>query len=309
MNDRRLGNAARFCDAELMLMSKGKTSLSSVSFDPIPLVHKSCDVSNVLPNVPTEDDFAFDQLEALLNYRFRERRLLFIACTHVSVDPILCNERLEWLGDAALDWLVTRHYWHGYGHLTPAQLTEARQTVVNNNTFARIAVLNGLHPFLRIDATFLQLDIQHYATGISLPKRDAPKCLGDLLEALAGALLIDCRFQDAVFMKAFTPLLTPHLRPPIETIQDGINGVSNPIRTFLLTFSRFGIQRTSISFIYHDLIPEDITSHLTRSKCQIIVKGKLVAEAVGNTRAVAKRLASTCALEYIRRGDNWKQYL
>ena len=310
VKDKRVGGAARFCDAELMIMSKDKSSKTSTPSGPIPLVHKSSDVSNVLPSVPTEDKFAFDQLEALLNYRFRERRLLFIACTHVSVDPIFCNERLEWLGDAALDWLVTRHYWHGYGHLTPAQLTETRQSAVNNNTFARIAVLSGLHPFLRIDATFLQLDIQQYVSDIeNPPKRDAPKCLGDLLEAIAGALLIDCRFEDDVFVQAFTPLLTPHIRPPTETIQDGIMGVSNPIRTFLYTFSCFGIPRTSISFIYHDLLPEDTSSHLTQSKCQIIVKGRLVAEAIGNTRAVAKRHASTCALEYIRTGDNWKQYL
>ena len=130
-----------------------------------------------------------------------------------------------------------------------------------------------------------------------------------LLEALAGALLIDCRFQDAAFLQAFVPLLTPHLRPPTETIQDGITGVSNPIRAFLFTFSRFGIPRTSISFVYPDLMHEDTASHLTQSKCQIIVKGRMVAEAIGNTRAVAKRLASAHALEYIRTGDNWKQYL
>ena len=178
MNDRRLGGAARFCDAELMVMSKERAPQLVAPSGPIHLVHKSHDVTNVPPNVPNEDEFAFDQLEALLNYRFRERRLLFVACTHVSVDPILCNERLEWLGDAALDWLVTRHYWHGYGHLTPAQLTETRQAAVNNNTFARIAVLNGLHRFLRIDATFLQLDIQQYVAEVEHLKRDAPKCLG-----------------------------------------------------------------------------------------------------------------------------------
>ena len=57
MSDRRVGGAARFCDAELMALSKEKApKLSIIPSGPITLVHKSSDVSNVLPSVPTEDN-------------------------------------------------------------------------------------------------------------------------------------------------------------------------------------------------------------------------------------------------------------
>lgn len=344
LNDRRLGSAARFCDAELMLMgrmtavglfSKKSTDDGSLQMPtgPLTAVHRgTAKIDNVQPYVPTEEHFPFDAVEAKLGYRFRERRLLFIACTHVSADPLLCNERLEWLGDAALDWLVTRHYWHDYGHLTPAQLTEARQAAVNNNTFALIAIVAGFHRWLRIDTAFLQLDIEQYASSVVVAaavvdaknnqasQRDAPKCLGDLLEALAGALLIDCRFDDQTFVRVFKPLLTPHLKHPQDRLVAGDQ--SNPVRAFLTTFCRLGIPRSAIQFIYHDLVPEVLANSsgisagaaanndmLTQSKCQITIRSRIIAEGIGNTRAVAKKLASIKALEYVRSGDNWRQFI
>ena len=51
-------------------------------------------------------------MEELLQYSFRDRRLLAEAFTHCSwPDRALpCYQRLEFLGDAVLDLLITRHY-------------------------------------------------------------------------------------------------------------------------------------------------------------------------------------------------------
>ena len=56
-------------------------------------------------------------VEELLQYSFHDRRLLAEAFTHCSwPDRALpCYQRLEFLGDAVLDLLITRHYalaWH-----------------------------------------------------------------------------------------------------------------------------------------------------------------------------------------------------
>ena len=133
-------------------------------------------------------------------------------------------------------------------------------------------------------------------------KRDAPKCLGDLLEALAGALLIDCRFQDDIFFQVFTPFLHSTSVHPGETIPEGIYGVSNPIRTFLYTFSCFGIPRTSISLPIHDLLPADTLSHLTQSKCQITVRGRFVQRRLEIRERQQRDLLHLCIRIYSRRG-------
>ena len=57
-------------------------------------------------------------------------------------------ERLEFLGDAVLDYLITVYLVTKNRDLTPGQITDMRSALVNNNTLADIAVRNGLHKHL-----------------------------------------------------------------------------------------------------------------------------------------------------------------
>ena len=56
------------------------------------------------------------KLEELLGYKFRNLTLLREACTHCSWpdQSAPCYQRLEFLGDAALDFLISRYYIIGY---------------------------------------------------------------------------------------------------------------------------------------------------------------------------------------------------
>jgi dsRNA-specific ribonuclease len=71
-------------------------------------------IENVQPNVPSFAAFPFADLESSLSYAFLHRELAFMACTHTSADLKLNGEKLEWIGDAAIDWIVCRHYWYNY---------------------------------------------------------------------------------------------------------------------------------------------------------------------------------------------------
>lgn len=52
-----------------------------------------------------------------------------------------CYQRLEFLGDAVLDFLITRHLFnHPSRRFTPGELTDLRAALVNNNIFAALAV-------------------------------------------------------------------------------------------------------------------------------------------------------------------------
>ena len=82
----------------------------------------------------------------------RERSFLWEALTHCSYSPHqkLTNsyERLEFLGDAVIDFLVTCHLFSEHPGIEPGKLTNLRSALVNNNTLARISVERRLYTHL-----------------------------------------------------------------------------------------------------------------------------------------------------------------
>lgn len=79
-----------------------------------------------------QPSFNCRKLEAILGYRFRDLKLLKEACTHCSWpdQSAPCYQRLEFLGDAALDFLVSRYYILGYRYANLALSVTTRHTVV-----------------------------------------------------------------------------------------------------------------------------------------------------------------------------------
>ena len=87
-----------------------------------------------------------------IKYTFNSKLYLVEALTHASyqanrITP--CYQRLEFLGDALLDFLVTQHLYFRHEKLSPGELTDIRQALVNNNIFAAIAVKHEYNKYLR----------------------------------------------------------------------------------------------------------------------------------------------------------------
>lgn len=91
---------------------------------------------------------ALSLAEKTLGYTFRDRSFLLQACTHASYYKNRltdCYQRLEFLGDAVIDYLVTRYLYEGPHKFNPGQLTDLRSSLVNNTFFAALVVRHGLH--------------------------------------------------------------------------------------------------------------------------------------------------------------------
>jgi ribonuclease-3 len=73
-----------------------------------------------------------------LKYRFRDQEFLGRALTHRSAAP-LHNERLEYLGDALLGFIMAEHLYQSFPDADEGQLTRARAALVNRARLARIA--------------------------------------------------------------------------------------------------------------------------------------------------------------------------
>ena len=71
--------------------------------------------------------------------------LLLIHLSLFVNNVLLGKQRLEFLGDSVLDYLITWHLYKKYPGMSPGQLTDMRSASVNNNCYAWSAIKHGLH--------------------------------------------------------------------------------------------------------------------------------------------------------------------
>lgn len=164
----------------------------------------------------TPKSHEIEALEKKLQYEFIVKGLLLEAITHESAVGY-SYERLEFLGDSVLDLLITKHLYETYADIDPGELTDLRSASVNNENFAQVAVRNNLYPHLQTSSELLLCQIEEYQKVIlddesteksMLGGQKGPKVLGDLIESITGAIVIDKRFNLDEVWKIFKPLLS-----------------------------------------------------------------------------------------------------
>ncbi|WVZ59752.1 hypothetical protein U9M48_009853 [Paspalum notatum var. saurae] len=126
-------------------------------------------------------------LETMLDYVFNDRSLLVEALTHGSYNNAgPCYERLEFLGDAVLDYIITDYFYKKYyTERTPALLTNLRKASVNNCCYAHAAAKAGLHKHI-LHASLQQInDLENSGRSFSGPSHGWQPGI-DLPEIIAG---------------------------------------------------------------------------------------------------------------------------
>ncbi|WCJ29281.1 dicer-like 3 [Euphorbia peplus] len=188
-----------------------------VEFD-ISLVNEAISTASLRSYEPKEDDLK--SLELKLGYTFSSKFLLQEAVTHASMHEkgiAYSYERLEFLGDAVADLLITWHLYQTYTTIDPGELTDLRSACISNNNFAQVVARRKLHEHLQHCSTPLLSHITEYLNSFRVPDGptkwaagpNAPKALGDLLESIAGAMLIDTKFDLDQMWRVWEPLLSP----------------------------------------------------------------------------------------------------
>ncbi|KAG8641560.1 hypothetical protein MANES_12G002800v8, partial [Manihot esculenta] len=165
-------------------------------------------------------------LESLLNYSFKNHYLLLEALTHGSYmlpEIPRCYQRLEFLGDSVLDYLITVHLYGKYPGLSPGLLTDMRSASVNNDCYAISAVRKGLHKHilhlsqkLHQDIVVTVKNLENYSSESTFgweSEVSFPKVLGDVIESLAGAIFVDSGYNKEVVFQSIRPLLEPLVTP------------------------------------------------------------------------------------------------
>lgn len=141
-------------------------------------------------------------LEKRLGHSFDDPELLRRAMCHRSwvaeSNDELSNERLEFLGDAVLGWVIADLVFARYAELAEGALTDLRKSVVNATALAEVAAELHLGDHLLLGKG------EHAADG-----RQKVSILSDALEAVLGAIYIDGGVAAAfdVIERLFVPRL------------------------------------------------------------------------------------------------------
>ncbi len=168
-------------------------------------------------------------LEERLGYRFRDRDLLARALTHRSAGSPN-NERLEFLGDAVLGFLVAERLYQAFPHAREGALTRLRAAVVKGDSLAVRGRELGLGPHLRLGSGELK------SGG-----RDRDSILADGVEALIGAAYLDGGEEAAraVVERLFAPVVAgldveAVAKDPKTRLQEWLQGRRLPLPDYEL---------------------------------------------------------------------------
>lgn len=120
-------------------------------------------------------------LEELTGHRFADTALVTRALTHSSAASgrVNSNERLEFLGDAALGFTVCTHLFAEHPTLLEGELTKIKSNVVSGRTCAELAAECGLEELLTLDK------------GVRGRAGVPESILAGAFEAVIGALYLD----------------------------------------------------------------------------------------------------------------------
>lgn len=152
------------------------------------------------------------ELEQKLGYTFQDKELLQRAMTHSSYanehakSGVLCNERLEFLGDAVLGLTAARRLYLEHPEMPEGEMTRLRAELVCEQSLSRAAESLGL-------GSYLLLGKGEAAGG----GRKRASILADATEALIAALYLDSGMEQAAEMISrfvLDPMLQSRLSPP-----------------------------------------------------------------------------------------------
>lgn len=115
----------------------------------------------------------YKSLSQKLEWDFKDKGLLLQALTHpshISNGGITNSyQRLEFLGDAVLDYLITCYIYETFPDYSPGKITEMRSALVNNITFAEIAIKElKLHKHLLHSSPNLFRQISEYVDWLEM---------------------------------------------------------------------------------------------------------------------------------------------
>lgn len=221
-------------------------------------------------------------LERALGHHFESGELAELALMHRSYaaeqDLDVSYERLEFLGDAVLQLVVTRYLYDTYPDLAEGEMAKVRAAVVNQKALAGIA---------------RQLDLgRHLLLGqgeLRSGGNDKDSILSDVVEALLGAVYLDGGYveAEAIVLDRLVPLIAERAASP------GKLDYKTRLQELL---AQQGLQP-------HYELTESGPDHAKVFTAELWVNGDKIATGTGTSKKRAEQAAAQVASERLTVGD------
>ena len=228
---------------------------------------------------------------------FNNQALLNLALTHrsfinensgVKTD----NERLEFLGDAVLGFLIAQMLYDMYPSISEAQLTHLRSRLVNEKQLGKIGATIGLGELIRL--------------GKGAAKdggRKNPSLLNDTFEAMIGAYFLDMGIGAVriYIVSIFKPLAEQLITDSITLSSDVQKEQLKPQSSFIDSKNRF--QQWTLAnhqvMPQYQIISELGPDHAKQFTAQVLINDKVYGEGIGGRKQTAEKKAAEAALEKV----------
>ena len=221
------------------------------------------------------------KFQSQLGYSFQNPKLLIEAFTHKSAlngikeRMLESNERLEFLGDAVIDLIMSDILMKEYPQDAEGDLTKKRASLVNEFSLYEIA-------------THLELDkyVQLGRSEIEVKMNQNQRILASCLEALMGSL-----YQDGGFEVSKT-ILQALFQSKIEKLKAGVNEFED-----FKTQLQERLQKKYHLTPSYNLIGSQGPEHQKIFEVEVVLDGKVLAKANGRNKKLAEQNAAKIALE------------
>jgi ribonuclease-3 len=225
---------------------------------------------------PEESPLDFSQRIGL---KFNNIGLLTRALTHRSYfnehkDAIEDNERLEFLGDAVLDFMVAAWLYHRFPEMAEGQLTRLRAALVGNEQLAQFAMKLELGAAMRLGHG------EDENGG-----RDRLPLLGSTFEALIGAIYLD-RDIDTVWK-----FMSPILEKAVKKIM--LDQVEHHPKSILQEWS----QSKGFGTPIYRTVAANGPDHDKYFEVEVLIDGSKYGDGMGHSKHAAAKEAAKNALK------------
>ena len=219
-------------------------------------------------------------LEKQIGINFTNKNLIKTALTHTSYayeHNVTSNEKLEFLGDAVLEFVVSGHLFEKYKNLSEGEMTKVRAAVVCEDSLHKVALKHNFSDFLYIGKSEL------VSNG-----NKRPAVLADSVEAVIAAIYLDQGIEKA---KEF---ILSNLEEYIEIASKNVG--QKDYKTVLQEKLQ---ENGDISIIYK-IIKEQGPDHDKIFTVELNVNGKKISTGEGKNKKEAEMEAAKKALEEIK---------